>query len=289
MHTKRTICCTALSIVLTLGAVGCSFIHLPDRSDDTTGESETEILTENQDDTPHDFRMGTVTETLSDAEPDEPSAFERTNTPTLSIPYDSLLSEMERMEENELFPADRYSISVTEMSTPVTLYMQQDCVTAIEAYGHYVELTEMRDIYGNCSFDLFEADGAVVLEGGFYEIGDVYILSPEKCTELHPGTDSSYWLYSDDSGSLKYLQKHNDIALITQTGALSCAVAYDEFFYASGDAQIQKGELFLADPTESYTISDKYDLDKEFRELYSNEYSTIEEKFEANLSARSAQ
>lgn len=216
-------------------------------------------------------------------------ASEFTNTPTLSIPNASLTTEMERIEENELFPAEKYTINVTGMSVPVKLYMQLDSVAAIEAHGQYVETKELFDIYGNCSFKLFESGGAVIIEGGYYEIGDVYILSPERCSEMHPGTGSSYWLHLDDNGSLKYLHKHNSIATIIQAGALNAAVAYDEFLFASGDASIKNGELFFSEPTETYTMSDRYDLDKEFRDLWSDEYSSIEEIFARNLSARNVQ
>lgn len=211
------------------------------------------------------------------------------NTKRLSIPNASLTTEMERIEENELFPAEKYTINVTGMSVPVKLYMQLDSVAAIEAHGQYVEIKELFDIYGNCSFELFESGGAVIIEGGYYEIGDVYILSPERCSEMHPGTGSSYWLLPSDNGSLKYLHKHNGIANIIQAGALNAAVAYDEFLFAAGDASIRNGELFFAEPTESYTMSDRYDLDKEFRDLWSDEYSSIEEIFARNLSARNVQ
>lgn len=73
---------------------------------------------------------------------------------------------MERIEKNENYPSENYDIHITGMSTPVTLTMQMDLVQSIAAYGQEVRLKSPVDIYGNCNFGLFEADGAVIIEGG---------------------------------------------------------------------------------------------------------------------------
>lgn len=249
--------CLVLAMVLAVSAVGCSFVSVKGNTNVSDGEASTDQSNEQQD-----------------------------IDPSIRINIDELQNTMEEIETNETFPADIYTINITGLSVPVKLYMRMDSVTAIEAYGHRAELTQPRDIYGNCSFELFEADGAVILEGGYYSIGDVYILSTEKYSEIHPGKESSYWLSVDDSGSLKYRRTHNAIADITQTGALSTAISYDEFLYATGDAFIENGEVIFAEPYESYTMSDKYDLDDEFVRMWSDSYSSIEEIFAANRLAR---
>ena len=205
--------------------------------------------------------------------------------PSLTIPCDELLATMEQIENDETYPDEIYTINVTELSVPVKLYMRMDSVAAVEAHGQYIELREPRDIYGNCNFELFEAEGAIILEGGYYRIGDIYILLPEKTSEIHPGEDASYFLSIED-GRLRYHYTHNSIADITQTGALSVAVSYDEFLYSTGDALIVNSEVVFYEPDESYVMSDKYDLDKEFAQNWSDSYGSIEEKFAANRAAR---
>jgi len=222
-------------------------------------------------------------EPVEEEEQDEPMTAETEETlPSLAIPHDQLLSTMEAIETDESYPAEDYRIEVTGMSVPVTLTMHLDNVIAVEAFGNRAELSEPRDIYGNCTFELFEAGGSIILEGGYYRICDIYILSDRGNHIIHPGNMASFYLWQDDDGALKYMYSHNLIAGIQQTGGLSVAVDYGEFLYSVGDAAITNGELSFSEPTEKYVISDKYDLDKEFREFYSASYNSIDEVFEEN-------
>lgn len=199
----------------------------------------------------------------------------------ISVAIDDLMDMMETLEESREFPSEEYIINVTGFSVPVTLSMKADRIAAIEAYGQTVTLATLRDIYGNCSFDLFEYDDAVILECGYYGIGDVYVLTPDGCDEVHEGENASYWLFLED-GKLRYYLYNNNLADITQTGALSAATSYDELLYSKGDASIESGKAIFAEPSESCKLTDKYDFDKEFKEFYKQDYSSIEEVFEAN-------
>lgn len=269
---KNRCACLILALILTQSAVGCSFVSVNEKTDETNlSENEPDSMTETQNQ-PSNFDEA-IPNTIYDI------------APLLTVPCDELFSTMERIETDEAYPDDMYTINVTGLSVPVKLYMRMDSVAAVEAHGHYVELTEPRDIYGNCDFELFEADGAVILEGGHYGIDDIYILTPEKTSEIHPGEDASYYL-SVENGRLRYHYTHNHIADITQTGALSVAVSYDEFLYSVGDASVVNGEVVFAEPDESYVMSDKYDLDEEFERIWSGSYGSIEEKFAANRTAR---
>lgn len=255
--------CLFLTVMLVISAAGCSLVSLSENDDIIFDENSVISTEENDSYIPNTSGITEIT-----------------------IPHSSIFEEMQHIEENELFPADEYIINVTGMSVPIKLYMYLDCVTAIGVYGQHVEMRSSFDIYGNCSFELFEFGGAVVIGGGFHRIGDIYIISSEKYSEIHPGTEASYWLYLDDSGSLKYTYLHNEIADIVQSGALSTAVAYDEFLYESGNASIENGEVIFFEPDESYTMSDRYDLNKEFMDWYSDEYSSIDEVFSANFAKR---
>ena len=109
--------------------------------------------------------------------------------PTLAVSIDGLSGMMERIEKNENFPSENYDIHITGMSTPVTLTMQMDLVQSIAAYGQEVRLKSPVDIYGNCNFGLFEADGAVIIEGGgsYSVYNDIYVISPGKHTMIRAG------------------------------------------------------------------------------------------------------
>lgn len=196
--------------------------------------------------------------------------------------YNIPIGELHDRMEHFSFPEEPYTVNVTGLSVPVTLYMNLECVTAIEAHGHRVTLDTPRDIYGNCNFDLFEYGGAVILEGGYYGIGEVHILTAVGTSTVQHKDNASYYLYVNDSGELYYGLAHNDIAAIAQTGGLSVATGYDDFWIAYGYAHIDGCNVVFDEPYESHVISDKYDLDKEFEAFYKEEYASIEEVFKAN-------
>lgn len=204
--------------------------------------------------------------------------------PTLAVSIDGLSGMMERIEKNENYPSENYDIHITGMSTPVTLTMQMDLVQSIAAYGQEVRLKSPVDIYGNCNFGLFEADGAVIIEGGgsYSVYNDIYVISPGKHTMIEPGDTESYYLIRGDDGKLRYQLTTNHYADIIQTGALSVATGYDYFLYAVGDAAIVNGEVVFSGPDESYTVSDKYDLEREFEEKWTDCYDSLDELFTAN-------
>lgn len=198
------------------------------------------------------------------------------------IPVSELQSRMERYEFADRLPEEPYTINVTGLSVPVTLFMNLDCVTAVEVQGQRVTLDTPRDIYGNCNFDLFEYGGAIIIEGGYYGIGEVHILTAYGTSTVQHKDNASYYLHINDSGELYYKLLHNGIAGISQTGGVTVATSYDEFLSAEGYASIDGCNVVFDEPYESYVISDKYDLDKEFELNYKQDYGSIEEKFAEN-------
>lgn len=204
--------------------------------------------------------------------------------PALAVSIEKLSDMMERSETNESFPAEKYTIHVLGMQTPVTLTMLADLVSAVSAYDRNIELTSPVDIYGNCDFELFCAEGAVIIEGGgnYFVQSDIYVISPGKHTMIAPVDTESYFLTQDDDGKLRYRLTTNHYADIIQTGALSVATGYDYFLYADGGAAIFNGEVVFSEPDESFTVSDKYDLEREFEEMWADRYNSLEELFTAN-------
>ncbi len=200
-----------------------------------------------------------------------------------TVPLDELQAHMEGLESSGVFDAvtPDYRLTVSGLSVPLVLYMHGDSVYAAEAWGHRAVFTDPLDIFGNCNFDIFEADGAIIVEGGYYGIGDVYTFSRDGTDALHPGLEASYYLYSED-GQLHYRLTNNKIAAIAQTGALSVARDDNEFLYAVGQAAIDSGKVILSAKEKSYTVRDNYDLDREFDEVWSQYYADIDEAFFAN-------
>ena len=201
-----------------------------------------------------------------------------------TVPLDGLQAHMEGLEASGVFDAvtPDYRLTVSGLSVPLVLYMHGDCVYAAEAWGHRAVFTDPLDIFGNCDFDIFETDGAIIVEGGYYGIGDVYTFSQDGTDALHPGLEASYYLHTED-GQLYYRLTNNKIADIVQTGALSVARDADEFLYAVGSATMDGGRIVLSAPEKTCTVRDNYDLEREFDEVWSQYYADMDEAFFANL------
>ncbi|MBQ9717846.1 MAG: hypothetical protein IJV76_07615, partial [Clostridia bacterium] len=183
----------------------------------------------------------------------------------------------------DAFPSVPYTIVVFGFDTSVVLEMEGYAKPAsITAYDQTLPITEDAWLYGNYTFDLFEADGAIIFSFGYYNIGHTYILTKDSTQIIAPGTDNSIHLYPDDAGNLRYQRINNRIADILQTGGLSAATGYDDLLYCYGDASIVDGKLVLEDADEYYTISDKYDLDQEFENMYSRYHASIQEVFDSH-------
>ena len=183
----------------------------------------------------------------------------------------------------DAFPSVPYTIVVFGFDTSVVLEMEGYAKPAsITAYDQTLPITEDAWLYGNYTFDLFAAEDAVVFSFGYYNIGQTYILTKDSTQTIAPGTDNSIHLYPDDAGNLRYQRINNRIADIIQTGGLSAATGYNDLLYCYGDASIVDGKLVLEDVDEYYTISDKYDLDQEFENMYSRYHASIQEVFDSH-------
>lgn len=263
-------------ILLTFTALVCVFLASCGGQADTTAGTTAETTAETA-------MLSETDVTFIAFSPDD---LENINRDTeFSVSVGELRDTMERIETSPSYPAEVYTINVTDLSVPVKLTMNREFITVIEAHGQTMELSEPCDVYGNFKFDLFEADGAVILQWSYYYISDIYVLTEGHTSEVHPGENASYYLYLDESGDLKYRLSHNKTALITQTCGLSAATGYNDFLYAVGNASIDGGEVVFAEPSESYTFSDVYDLDEEFKTVFGGSFKgcdNIEAIFENN-------
>ncbi len=212
------------------------------------------------------------------------------NGTNITVDVDDLANTMSVVEGAEMYPAEEYTVYVTGLSTPVTLFMRRDSVYKIEAFGHYLETAEPHDMYGNCHHALFEVDGTIIFTWSYYSIGYNYIFTPKGCSQFDPAReDASFLLYLDYMGDFKYRFTNKNEADIQQS-VMYYVTSYDEFYYEVGDASIVDGSIVLGNPTEYKTIGDVYSLDGMFAKgkeegLYA-EYETIEDLFAANKARR---
>jgi len=242
-----------------------------------------------------DRAENTADTTLTDT-----SAASETTADTIYISTDSALTEpvaadivvnindlsrtIEFWGNDKSAPMSDFRLEVSGLEYPIILHISDyNYVSAVEAFGYVHPTKTKHQLYGNCHYDVFSAEGAVVFQSGSYDIGSSYIITPKGCSELHTEEVASPQLYVKD-GDLRYMRTTNNISGISQTGPLGYATSYDDIYREYGDAWIDGGHIVLGTADEIITLDDAYDLDKLFseREDFSLKYATIEDLFEAN-------
>ncbi len=181
-------------------------------------------------------------------------------------------------------PFHPFTIRVVGFSTPVSIGMNyQSNMNSITAFGRTLYVNESVHFAPTFNTDLFEHSGSIVFSWYNYGVGYTYILGRDTAEELEIGQRTSIMLYFDDSGALRYRRTNNAMPSIVHSGALSVACGYDDLLYEAGPAHLKDGVLTLGEIDEAYTVSDKYNLGREFLNLgYDKEYSSIDEVFEEN-------
>lgn len=183
----------------------------------------------------------------------------------------------------ENLPQNSYTLNITGLPTSVSFEMKGEAKPlSITAYGRTVELNESVYFYGNNDYDLFAYGDIIILTWDYYDVGYTYVIGKGFDAYMEPGVNDSAILTLRENGDLGYVRVNNRGGDIIQMGGLSVATGYDTFFSSAGLAKIENGEIVLEEPDEYFTVSDKYDLDAEFANQYSEFYSSIEEVFEDN-------
>lgn len=199
-----------------------------------------------------------------------------------------LQSVLYDMFEKGKLPDSPFTVDITGLSAPVTLGILPDggpVLTSITAYGKKLSVGERIVIYGNCSVKIYEAGGAVVFERLYYKYGDTYLIWDGGTYESHPGEENSVMFYKGEDGGLKYCRSANKFnAVRNQTTVLETAFGRGDFLEEFGSVKIAGGELILSEPEKTFTISDKYDLDAQFNDIYGGGiYASIDYLFAANI------
>ena len=201
----------------------------------------------------------------------------------INIESEYFIDKLSLLGDYEAFPENAYRLNITGFDTEVYFDLEQfSSPTALTAYGKTVELFVGASLYGNCGFNIFEYNGAVIFTWDYYGVGYNYVIGEDFTACIEPSTYDGVLLELNEDGKLMYGRVNICMANIQQMGGLSSAVDYDTFYSSKGYADIINGKIVLNDPFEYYTISDKYDLDKEFETSYKEYFSTIEDVFEKN-------
>lgn len=185
-------------------------------------------------------------------------------------------------DENE-----RFQIQLDGLCTPVMLELCGTDVMSITAYGITVpvaeEANEYRSIYGNLWPAIYDHEGMILLNIWHDDIGYSCVLFPDgSYMESYPGDEYSVMIYVDEDGQLVQYQFALKFQGIDQweTGPIDTAISRDEFYYSIDDAFWKDG-AFSVVSTDSFTISDCYDLDEIFRNAKANglypEFETLDQ------------
>ncbi|MBQ8208736.1 MAG: hypothetical protein IJZ89_08395 [Clostridia bacterium] len=201
----------------------------------------------------------------------------------INIESEYFIDKLSLLGDYEAFPENAYRLNITGFDTEVYFALEQfSSPTALTAYGKTVELFVGASLYGNCGFNIFEYNGAVIFTWDYYGVGYNYVIGEDFTACIEPSANDGLVLMLNDEGKLIYERVNICMASIQQTGGLSSAIDYDTFYSSKGMAEITDGKIVLNDPFEYYTISDKYDLDEEFETSYKEYYPSIEAVFEKN-------
>ena len=181
----------------------------------------------------------------------------------------------------------KYEFTLTGLSDTTIIKTEERLIRTITAYGHTLEFTDEDNvsIYGPSGIDVFSTDNAVIVSNVPYHVGDTYIFTEHGIEKITPEEATCVALQVNDSGELRYTRFANKFN-VTHSGALDFATAYDEFYYEEGSADIVEGKLVLSEADSTYTISDKFDLNKEFemyKQMWENsDCHSVEDVFEFN-------
>lgn len=235
-----------------------------------------------------------------------PNPTESETTPAGTEPADDTLMHFDLNEIDlegigELFARnDELQLSKLQLEglcTPVELELSGTDLVSISAYGITVAVAEEANayssIYGNLWPVIYDHEGLILLNIWHDEIGYSCVLFPDGTyMETYPDEDHSVMIYVEEEGQLVQYQFALKFQGIDQwdTGPIDTAVSRDDFYYSIDDAFWKDGEFSVVS-TDSFTISDCYDLDAIFHNAKANglypEFETLDQLLEDNAAEQS--
>ncbi|MBQ9133528.1 MAG: M56 family metallopeptidase, partial [Clostridia bacterium] len=201
----------------------------------------------------------------------------------ITVDAADLWNGMDRLIAAGALPDHPYILHVTGLPTEVSFTMESyDVPATLHAYWHTVAMADEVVLCGNSDVRLFAYEGCVIFTWDYYGIGYTYVIGEDFVDTMMPGINDSALLALNDDGELIYVRVNNHMPLMRQVCGLAAATGYDTFFESSGPAYIQDGKIVLGEATEYYTVSDKYDMDGDFRRVFAGSHASIEEVFAEN-------
>lgn len=224
-----------------------------------------------------------------------------TTQPTTEAAEDGLehydLNEIDLEGIGELL-ADRDISAVSRirldgLCTPVVLELTGTDLTQISTYGTTVsvsqEASDYASIFGNVSPHIYQHDGMIFLNIWQDDLGYSCVIFPDGTyRESFPDNEYSIMIYLDEEEQMCQSQFARKFMNIEQwdTGPIDTAVSRDDFYYSIDDASWTPEDGYTTTARESYTISDRFELDEIFNQakdagLYP-EFDNLDELLEYN-------
>lgn len=221
----------------------------------------------------------------------------RAGTTELVFDFDSMYSYVMNAEQTTR-RNDQITIRLTDRGAPTLNIKFTDgypTLVSMKAKNQTLTFETPLGMTGNLRFDIFEAGGYLVAESLYYDFGDTYIISDDciyrNYSDYSEGKKSTddYLSFSERDGELVYTRtslRYNSVDL-GQYGiywVLDRITSRDDFWKETGKAELIDGGLVLT-PEETFTISDAFDLDSEFRAHhdYVASFNSIDEVIARNL------
>lgn len=186
----------------------------------------------------------------------------------------------------------QYTVLLKGLHTPVVLEMDGLIVKTLRAYGQTLRLDQ--DAYqGYVGVEIEAAEDVLVI----YQIDDYerscWLLTEEKCYELHPKDGYSTTVHVRDDGTLGYHKSWGEYDTTfnqEEYAPLYYCTSRDDVLYQNGSAEIANGQLVLT-PEKTVTADDEYDLEALFAEAKADGYAgehfsrfeTVDQALAANV------
>lgn len=273
-----------LSILLVLTACGGGEVE--DTSVPTVGTA------------PSQPTEGTTQPTEETARPAEPEAAKvKRELICEGKTYADFYDLMEALWEEARFEQEEHSLTIEGLSTPVTLFLNYDCLTAYSAWGYTFEVDPEDQHHAGMfgmddSGDLVEYQGIPILSGHANGGDYTVILFEEGPWIRSTEDDRSLVIYVDREDRLmarEYSTKFDPSIDHWDTAPIDLAVSRDEFYDAVGPCVIEGTDVQLM-LTEVRTISDVADLDQIFADAKADgrypQFHTVDQLLEWNRADR---
>ncbi len=203
--------------------------------------------------------------------------------------YKSFAHIFEEKSPEDWAAIGQYTILLNGLHTPVYVDMDAMDVLSVWAYGQTVSLGTDGCLFQEVTpVNIASTADAVVVNISWDYDGKTIILTKNQCHTFQPQGSISTQIFVEADGSLRYYRYWGEYVTSFDHwvyAPLGLCTNRDQFLYEKGKAALVDGEFVLT-PTQTVTVSDKYDLDALFAEAKAagqyEAYENVDALLEAN-------